>query len=84
MPEKEYDIVIDDGSHQLEDVLCTVEKFKLKEGGMMILEDCSHPHYWIRKIKNRTLYSIEAIDFRRLYQQKDNFMIVLRNYGLNL
>jgi hypothetical protein len=33
-PNKEYDIVIDDGSHKLSDVVHTVRNFKLKVVGI--------------------------------------------------
>ena len=80
-PNKEYDIVIDDGSHRLNDVLCTVRNFKLKLGGVMVIEDCKVSGHWYEAIKKRTKYSIEAIDLREIYKQHDDFLIVLRNYG---
>lgn len=80
-PKEKFDIVIDDGSHKLKDVVYVVKNFKLKEGGMMIIEDCQAPDHWYEKIKKNTEYSIEAIDLRQVNNQKDDFVIVLRNYG---
>ncbi|MCL4416328.1 MAG: class I SAM-dependent methyltransferase [Actinobacteria bacterium] len=80
-PDKEFDIVIDDGSHKLSDVLCTVKNFRLKVGGIMVIEDCQAPAHWYEAIKKRTKYAIEAIDLRGVYGQHDDFLIVLRNYG---
>ena len=80
-PDKELDIVIDDGSHKLSDVLCTVNNFKLKLGGVMIIEDAQAPVHWFEAIQKITKYSIETIDLREMYGQRDDFVIVLRNYG---
>ncbi|MBN1168259.1 hypothetical protein JXA63_00055 [Candidatus Woesebacteria bacterium] len=80
-PRKRYDIVIDDGSHKLSDVVHVVKNFKLKVGGMMIIEDCQAPHHWLERIKTITNYSIETIDMRKVNGQHDDFMIVVRNYG---
>ena len=78
-----FDIVIDDGSHRINDVLYTVENFKLKVGGVMIIEDCRKPDVWYEKIKEKTKYSIECIDLREFSRgpYHDDFLIVLRNYG---
>ena len=78
---KEYDIVIDDGSHRLSDVIKAMKKFKLKEGGVMIIEDCKAPAHWFEKIKKNTKYTIELIDLREMYKTHDDYLIVLRNYG---
>ena len=80
-PKKEYDIVIDDGSHKLNDVLCTVRNFKLKVGGVMILEDVQRKDYWLKHITSSTKHSIETIDLKKMHGQHDDFLIVLRNYG---
>lgn len=83
-PEQEYDIVIDDGSHKLKDVVHTVRNFKLKEGGVMVIEDAQAPEHWFQKIRKETKYTIELIDLRGLWNPRDDFLIVLRNYGYNL
>lgn len=76
---EEFDIVIDDGSHKMRDVLWTVENVKLKKGGMMIIEDCQAPDHWTKAVKKRTEYSVETIDLREINGQHDDFLIILRN-----
>ena len=83
-PSKEYDIVIDDGSHKLKDVIYTVKNFKLKRGGVMIIEDCQAPNHWFEAIKKNTKYSIECIDLRQVNKRYDDYLIILRNHGYNL
>jgi len=80
-PNKKYDIVIDDGSHKISDVMDTVRNFKLKERGIMVIEDCQAPNHWYKKIRRNTKYAIEAIDLRKVNGKRDDFLIVLRNYG---
>ena len=82
-PNKRFDIVIDDGSHKINDVMFTVKHFKLKVGGVMIIEDCNRPYMLFDKIKEKTKYSIECIDLREISRgpHHDDFLIVLRNYG---
>lgn len=77
--DKEYDIVIDDGSHKLNDVIYTVENFKLKKNGIMVIEDCQIPNDWLEKIKSVTNYLIEVFDLRNINQRQDDYLIVLRN-----
>ena len=78
--DKEYCIVIDDGSHKLKDAVYTVENFKLKVGGVMVIEDCQAPNHWFEKIRSVTNYSVEGIDLRSVNQRHDDYLIVLRNY----
>lgn len=80
-PEELYDIVIDDGSHKLYDVKHVVDNFKLKVGGIMVIEDCQAPNHWFRAVRKRTDYTIELIDLRKGPNSRDDFMIVLHNYG---
>lgn len=80
-PTKRYDIVIDDGSHKIKDILYTIKNFKLKVGGIMIIEDLRAPNHWMDMIREATNYSVEIIDLRGATKKKDNFLVVLRNYG---
>lgn len=80
-PKKKFDIVIDDASHRLSEVLLTVKNLKLKPGGVMVIEDCQAPVHWYEAIKKRSLYSIETVDLRKMYGRRDDFLIILRNYG---
>lgn len=82
-PNKEFDIVIDDGSHKLKDVLHVVENFKLKVGGVMVIEDIQKPDKWLPEIKKATKYSVEYIDLRENKGLHDDSLAVLRNYGFN-
>jgi 23S rRNA U2552 (ribose-2'-O)-methylase RlmE/FtsJ len=77
--DKEFDIIIDDGSHLLKDVLYTVQNFKLKEGGKMIIEDCQVPPVWLREIERATQYGVEAIDLTSIQGWTDDYLIVLHN-----
>ena len=77
---KKYDIVIDDGSHRLKDVLHTIDNCKLKPGGIMVIEDCQRPEAWLEKIEKHTDYSIEGVDLRHINGRMDDYLIVLRNY----
>ena len=45
---KEFDIIIDDGSHNLSDILTTLKFFfkYLKNKGLYIIEDFKHPNYY--------------------------------------
>ena len=45
---KEFDIIIDDGSHNLSDILITLKFFfkYLKNKGLYIIEDFKHPNYY--------------------------------------
>lgn len=76
-PDREFDIVIDDGSHFLEDVLYTVDTFKLKKGGVMVIEDTQDPNEWSRAVRDATDYEMKTRDLRGAY---DNFLIALWNY----
>ncbi len=82
-PSEKFDIVIDDGSHHLSDVVHTVNNIKLKPGGMMVIEDCQAPDHWYKKIKKYTNYTMEGIDLREVNDQHDDYLIVLRSYGVN-
>lgn len=52
--EQNFDIVIDDGSHWLKDVVRSVSTLtkQLKVGGVFIVEDVQHPPSWIPTIRN--------------------------------
>ena len=45
---KKFDIIIDDGSHYLSDILFSLNFFfkHLKEKGIFIIEDFKHPNYY--------------------------------------
>jgi len=76
-----FDIIIDDGSHYLSDVLFVVENYleKLKTGGVLIIEDCQQPEYWLGEIRKITPsgYEITTKDLR-LGVSYDNYLIVIK------
>jgi hypothetical protein len=78
-----FDIIIDDGSHFLSDVLFTVSNYlsKLNDGGVLIIEDCQHPEGWIEEIGKLVddNYRIITADLRydRGQPQYDNFLIII-------
>ena len=75
---KEYDLVIDDGSHILSDVLWVVENIRLKKGGTMIIEDCQEPEIWLGEIKKISPYKVKAIDLRQINGRYDDYLIILQ------
>ena len=81
--DKEYDVIIDDGSHNIKDILYVVENFRLKVGGVMVIEDVGGSDGWFERIKAVTNYNAELIDLRKVKGQDDDVLVVLRNYGYN-
>lgn len=74
-----FDIIIDDGSHYLSDVLFVVSNYleKLKKGGVLIVEDCQEPENWLKEVTKLVPdgFSISTKDLRGVY---DNFLIVIK------
>jgi SAM-dependent methyltransferase len=74
-----FDIIIDDGSHYLSDVLFVVSNYleKLKKGGVLIVEDCQEPENWLKEVTKLVPdgFSISTKDLRGGY---DNFLIVIK------
>lgn len=79
-----FDIIIDDGSHELNDVLFVVSNYlqKINDNGVLIIEDCQQPEYWIEEIKKliNNDYIIVTSDLRndRTNYQYDNFLIIIK------
>lgn len=79
-----FDIIIDDGSHLLGDVLFVVKNFlgKLNVDGQMIIEDVQMPIYWINNIINiiPVGYELATKDLRKHtpYSGGDNFLIIIK------
>lgn len=82
--DKEFDIIIDDGSHFLEDVLYVTKNFKLKKDGVMIIEDCQDPDYWIREVLKVVPdeYTVSYDDLRWIKGHYDDFLIIIRNESI--
>ena len=79
-----FDIIIDDGSHHINDVVFVVSNYldKLNKGGYLIIEDCQDPKYWYSIIK-QLITSEYEISFRDLrnhtpYSSYDNFLITIK------
>jgi len=76
-----FDIIIDDGSHYLPDVLSVVDNYldTLKVGGVMIVEDCQDPDYWFYAISERVSkdYEISTRDMRSINDAPDDFLILI-------
>lgn len=82
-----FDIIIDDGSHQLYDVLYVVSNYldKLNLNGYLIIEDCQQPEFWFSEISKivPSNYRIIQKDLRNdipLWPDKnhyDNFLIII-------
>ncbi len=75
-----WDVVIDDGSHQLEHQLQTVNIFKhrLSENGIIIIEDIQNLD------KDRCIFEgldmdVQIIDLRRSKNRYDDVLIILKN-----
>ena len=74
-----FDIIIDDGSHYLSDVFVVKNYLKkLKNNGVLIIEDCQQPEYWLSEIQKITPnnFTITTKDLRHL-NSYDNFLIVI-------
>lgn len=77
----EFDIIIDDGSHRLWDILPMVKNFlpQLRTGGFMVIEDCLQPEAYFRAVKEIVPegYSVTTRDLRH---EGDgyNFLIVIQ------
>lgn len=76
-----YDVIIDDGSHFLPDVMYVVVNFLklLKPNGTMLIEDCQQPEAWVHHIKSVVPrgYSLEVRDLRE-GNGYDNFIILIK------
>ena len=64
-----YDIIIDDGSHSLGDVLYVVKNLKYK---LLIIEDVQNPESWVNFIS--VPYSV--FDLRHVKGNYDDFLII--------
>ena len=79
-----FDIIIDDGSHHIDDVIFVVNNYldKLNKGGYLIIEDCQHPENWVNSIRDLIPndYELTTKDLRNdtEYSSYDNFLIIIR------
>ena len=78
----EFDIIIDDGSHRLWDILPTVQNYlpQLRKGGFMVIEDCLNPEQYLQEVKKIVPegYSVNTKDLRgEIPNGGYNFLIVI-------
>lgn len=75
-----FDIIIDDGSHMLPDVLFVINNFldTLSNNGVLIIEDCQAPENWLSSIKGILPegYTVTFKDLRSGYSY-DNYLIII-------
>lgn len=77
------DIIIDDGSHELDHQIWVVKNLsmKIKPGGMLVIEDVAQYEY-LEKLKSATPYHlqpyVEFFDFRNVKNRSDDIMFVIR------
>ena len=81
-----FDIIIDDGSHMLPDVLAALKKGLplLKPGGIIVIEDVQHPKSWVwntakiagigRLLTGKFFYR----DLRKIKGGFDDFLIIVK------
>jgi trans-aconitate methyltransferase len=80
--ERNFDIIIDDGSHFFPDVEYVVKNFvgKLNTKGIMVIEDVQHPESWVYNVR-RILpegFTLEVKDLRNIQYNYDDFLIIIR------
>ena len=66
-----YDIVIDDGSHFIEDVLYVVKNIKYKT---LVIEDVQSPTEWVSEISRWK--PVKTVDLRSINGNYDDFLII--------
>jgi len=80
--DRRYDLIIDDGSHFLDDMIFTVQNYiqLLKPGGICVIEDIQFPMEWTMKILDVLPlgYSMDTEDLREINGRYDDFLIVIR------
>jgi hypothetical protein len=77
-----FDIIIDDGSHQLPDVVHVVNNYieLLSDQGIMIIEDCQEPEVWVKEIGVRLpkSFSLSFKDLRHINKLRDDYLIMIK------
>lgn len=77
-----FDIIIDDGSHFLEDVMFVVNKFayRLRQGGVLVIEDVQAPDTWLETIESVLPegFDISTTDLRHVNGNYDDFLITIK------
>jgi len=80
--DKKFDIIIDDGSHILEDVILTFKNFweNLREDGIYVVEDVPGDDLskWEHQIKQRLKVDYEIVDCRPIGTSNDDILIIFK------
>lgn len=78
----QFDIIIDDGSHFLEDVkfVTSIYIHKLKKNGILIIEDAQSPEVWMSELKSliNQNFTMSSIDLRSINGFYDDFLIIIK------
>lgn len=79
---RQFDIIIDDGSHMIDDVIYTVRNFlpRLSVGGFLIIEDCQSKHWFqtITSLLDDKNYSVYFEDLTYWNNNYDDFLIIIK------
>jgi spermidine synthase len=77
--EETFDVIIDDGSHLLEDQINTFKLFKdkMNPGGIFIIEDVVNIDY-TRDVFSTLHDNIEIIDNRHIKKRNDDVLVVYK------
>lgn len=78
-----FDLIIDDGSHHINDVQFVVDKYKdlLSDDGIMVIEDVQSPPDWVGILENCIKdepFSLTYIDYRHINTRYDDFLIFIK------
>ena len=78
----DFDIIIEDGSHKIEDMSFVVVEYvkKLKPNGILVVEDI--PDFnWTNILKNLIPdnYKVEVKDLRRVRGRYDDILMIIRS-----
>ena len=78
-----FDIIIDDGPHTLESQIQFIRMYfhKLKQGGILIIEDIAKEDYAKQLISEAQKFSsaLNFIDTRKQTHRYDNMILIIRN-----
>lgn len=79
LPNEFFDIIIDDGSHIIEDQLFVIKEYvsKLKHGGLLIIEDIQK-YEWVDIIKEQASLGliVSSYDLRTVRNRYDDILLV--------
>jgi precorrin-6B methylase 2 len=78
-----FDIIIDDGSHELPDLKTFIELYLplVNEGGLLILEDIAEPVYFqelTEVVPEEYKNNIECLDLRKNIGRFDDLLMIIR------